>query len=83
MHAFAQSAIGPMFFMFIGLTLAVSVGLLLHRWNDLKSETPMTSMLSREALFLLNNLLFMGILIVSFWVLFSRSRSPDWLPARR
>jgi cytochrome c-type biogenesis protein CcmF len=66
-HAFAQSAIGPMFFTFIGLTLAVSVGLLLHRWNDLRSETPMTSMLSREALFLLNNLLFMGILIVSFW----------------
>jgi len=66
-HAFAQSAIGPMFFGFIGLTLAVSVGLLLHRWNDLKSETQMTSMLSREALFLLNNLLFMGILIVSFW----------------
>jgi cytochrome c-type biogenesis protein CcmF len=66
-HAFAQSAIGPMFFAFIGLTLAVSVGLLLHRWNDLKSETSMTSMLSREALFLLNNLLFMGILIVSFW----------------
>lgn len=66
-HAFAQSAIGPMFFTFIGLTLAVSVGLLMHRWNDLKSNTPMTSMLSREALFLLNNLLFMGILIVSFW----------------
>ncbi len=66
-HAFAQSAIGPMFFTFIGLSLAVSVGLLLHRWNDLKSETQMTSMLSREALFLLNNLLFMGVLIVSFW----------------
>jgi cytochrome c-type biogenesis protein CcmF len=66
-HAFAQSAIGPMFFTFIGLTLAVSVGLLMHRWNELKAETPMTSMLSREALFLLNNLLFMGVLIVSFW----------------
>jgi cytochrome c-type biogenesis protein CcmF len=66
-HAFAQSAIGPMFFAFIGLTFAVSVGLLLHRWNELKSESPMTSMLSREALFLLNNLLFMGVLIVCFW----------------
>jgi cytochrome c-type biogenesis protein CcmF len=66
-HAFAQSAIGPMFFTFIGLTFAVSVGLLMHRWNELKSENPMTSMLSREALFLLNNLLFMGVLIVCFW----------------
>jgi cytochrome c-type biogenesis protein CcmF len=66
-HAFAQSAIGPLFFAFIGLTFITSLALLLHRWNDLKSETQMTSMFSREALFLLNNLLFMGILVVCFW----------------
>ena len=66
-HAFAQSAIGPFFFGFIGLTLITSVALIIYRWNDLKSETQMTSMLSREALFLLNNLLFMSILIVCFW----------------
>jgi cytochrome c-type biogenesis protein CcmF len=41
--------------------------LLLHRWDSLKSEAHMTSMLSREALFLLNNLLFMSILVVCFW----------------
>jgi cytochrome c-type biogenesis protein CcmF len=66
-HAFAQSAIGPLFFIFIGLTFVVSVALLLKRWNELKSETQMTSMLSREALFLLNNLLFLAILVVCFW----------------
>ena len=66
-HAFAQSAIGPLFFGFIGITFTVSLGLLLHRWNDLKSKTHLRSFLSREALFLLNNLLFMGILVVSFW----------------
>jgi cytochrome c-type biogenesis protein CcmF len=66
-HAFAQSAIGPLFFGFIGITFVASLGLLLHRWNDLKSETEMKSMFSREALFLLNNLLFMGILVVCFW----------------
>lgn len=66
-HAFAQSAIGPLFFGFIGITFAVSLGLLLHRWNELKAETEMHSLLSREALFLLNNLLFMGILVVCFW----------------
>jgi cytochrome c-type biogenesis protein CcmF len=66
-HAFAQSAIGPMFFGFIGLTFITSLSLLLYRWDELKSETQMTSLLSREALFLLNNLLFMGILIVCFW----------------
>jgi cytochrome c-type biogenesis protein CcmF len=66
-HAFAQSAIGPLFFLFIGLTFVVSLSLLLRRWDGLKSETHMTSLLSREALFLLNNLLFMGILVVCFW----------------
>ena len=66
-HAFAQSSIGPLFFGFIGLTLITSVALLIHRWNSLKSETEMTSLLSREALFLLNNLLFMSILVVCFW----------------
>jgi len=66
-HAFAQSAIGPLFFGFIGLTLITSVALIIYRWSSLKSETQMTSMLSREALFLLNNLLFMGILVVCFW----------------
>jgi cytochrome c-type biogenesis protein CcmF len=66
-HAFAQSAIGPLFFGFIGLTLISSIGLLLNRWDQLKSEAQMTSLLSREALFLLNNLIFMGILVVCFW----------------
>ncbi len=66
-HAFSQSAIGPTFFAFIGLTFAVSLGLLLQRWNSLKSNDQMTSLLSRESLFLLNNLLFIGILVVCFW----------------
>ena len=66
-HAFAQSAIGPFFFGFIGLSFITSVALLLYRWDSLKSETQMTSILSREALFLLNNLLFMSVLVVCFW----------------
>jgi cytochrome c-type biogenesis protein CcmF len=66
-HAFAQSAIGPMFFAFIGATLIISVSLLIYRWSDLRAEVEMKSMLSREALSLLNNLLFMGVLVVCFW----------------
>jgi cytochrome c-type biogenesis protein CcmF len=66
-HAFAQSSIGPLFFTFIGLTFITSLSLLMHRWNELKSGNHMTSLLSREALFLVNNLLFMGIFIVCFW----------------
>ena len=66
-HAFAQSAIGPAFFAFIGVTLITSIALLIHRWPELRGETELRSMLSREALFLLNNLLFMSILVVCFW----------------
>jgi cytochrome c-type biogenesis protein CcmF len=66
-HSFAQSAIGPAFFIFIGLTFVSAVALLIWRWPELKSENQMTSMLSREALFLLNNLLFISILVVCFW----------------
>lgn len=66
-HSFAQSAIGPMFFAFIAVTFLGSLSLLLRRWPDLKGESQLDSMFSREALFALNNLLFMGILIVCFW----------------
>jgi cytochrome c-type biogenesis protein CcmF len=65
-HAFAQSAIGPLFFVFIGVTFVVSLGLMLWRWNDLRADGAMYSVLSRESLFLINNLLFIGILVVCF-----------------
>ena len=66
-HAFAQSAIGPLFMGFVSVTLISSVALIIYRWDSLKSETEMTSLLSREALFLLNNLMFISILVVCFW----------------
>jgi cytochrome c-type biogenesis protein CcmF len=56
-----------MFFVFIGITFVTSVALLIYRWKDLHAEVEMHSLFSREALFLLNNLLFMGVLIVCFW----------------
>jgi len=66
-HSFANSPIGPFFMGFVSLTLISSVALLIKRWPELRGETEMSSMLSREALFLLNNLLFIGILVVCFW----------------
>ncbi len=41
-HAFAQSAIGPMFFAFIGITFVTSVALLIYRWKDLRAEVEMS-----------------------------------------
>ncbi len=66
-HAFAQSAIGPFFFVFIGLTFATSMVLLFREWDHLGSEHQLDSLLSRESAFLLNNLLFMGIAVSVFW----------------
>jgi cytochrome c-type biogenesis protein CcmF len=66
-HAFAQSAVGPLFFGFIGITFTLSLYLLTRRWNNLKSDLRIESLLSREALFTFNNLVFMGIVVVAFW----------------
>jgi cytochrome c-type biogenesis protein CcmF len=66
-HAFAQSAIGPLFFAFIALTFVVSIWLMLLRWKSLRSEGQLHSLLSRETLFLVNNLLFLGLFIECFW----------------
>ncbi len=69
-HAFAQSEIGPAFLAFIGITFAVALGLLLWRWDKLHAEGEMTSLLSRESLFLFNNLLFVGIAVICLWGVF-------------
>ncbi len=66
-HAFAQSAIGPFFFVFIGLTFTVSMVLLFREWDHLKSDHQLDSLLSRESAFMLNNLLFLGIAASVFW----------------
>ena len=66
-HAFAQSAIGPMFFGFIGVTFVASVGLLIWRWDRLAGENHLESMFSREALFLLQNILFLAIYVICLW----------------
>ncbi|MBI9043099.1 MAG: heme lyase CcmF/NrfE family subunit [Anaerolineaceae bacterium] len=71
-HAFSQSAIGPLFFGFMSFTLIISLALVRLRWKDLESENQLgnSSLFSRESLFLLTNLLFIGILIVCFWGVF-------------
>jgi cytochrome c-type biogenesis protein CcmF len=66
-HTFAQSGIGPLFLGFIGIMFISSVVLLFERLDSLKSENELDSMFSREAIFLLQNLLFLAILFVTFW----------------
>jgi cytochrome c-type biogenesis protein CcmF len=60
-HAFARSAVGPLFFGFLSLTFIASVGLLLRRLDDLRSDNRLESLLSRESAFLFNILLFLTL----------------------
>ncbi len=68
-HSFAQSSIGtPMFLFWGGMTL-ISVGLILWRWNQgrLRSDRAFAGILSRETLFVLNNVVFVALALAIFW----------------
>jgi cytochrome c-type biogenesis protein CcmF len=66
-HAFGASTIGVQFLIFIGCVIALSVGLVISRLGDLRSEARLDSLLSREAFFLLNNLVLMALALVILW----------------
>src|SRR5207244_596819 len=63
-HAFAQSAVGPMYLGFLILVLGVGFGLIALRSWRLASEGRFDSALSREAVFLGNNLALLSITFV-------------------
>lgn len=60
-HSFGLSNIGPMFLLFLGFVLIVSVSLVLKRWQQLKSKNQMEALLSRESSFLFNNVILVGM----------------------
>jgi cytochrome c-type biogenesis protein CcmF len=66
-HAFGASTIGVQFLIFIGLVIALSAGLIISRLPLLRSEAKLDSLLSREAFFLLNNLVLVGLCLVIMW----------------
>jgi cytochrome c-type biogenesis protein CcmF len=68
-HAFARSDIGfPMFF-FWSIMTVIAVGLILWRWNrgELKDDHQFANILSRESLFVLNNVVFVVLFVAIFW----------------
>ena len=66
-HAFGASTIGVQFLVFIGLVIALSATLIISRLPYLRSEAKLDSLLSREAFFLLNNLVLVGLCLVIMW----------------
>ena len=65
-HSFARSSLGYPFLAFTALTLIGSAILIGLRWNMLKSDNKLESFLSREAMFLLNNAVFMTLTFTVF-----------------
>jgi cytochrome c-type biogenesis protein CcmF len=66
-HSFAESPLGPYFFSFLALSLVFSLGWLFYRMPELRGEHEFESPFSREASFLLNNLVLVGIVFATFW----------------
>ena len=59
-HSFTQSAIGPLLLGYFVAILVLGVGLLLYRMNDLSDRGSIGAPLSREAVFLFQNVLFVA-----------------------
>lgn len=66
-HSFAYSNIGVYFLVFLIIVIVFSTGLFLFRLPKLRPEQEFDSVVSREGVFLLNNLLLVGIAFATLW----------------
>ncbi len=66
-HSFTQSGLGPFFVVFLAMVIVVASVLVAVRRPLLRSENEIDSFLSREATFLFNNLLLVGLAFAIFW----------------
>jgi cytochrome c-type biogenesis protein CcmF len=66
-HSFTQSNVGYFFLAFLVSAAILSFTLLYTRWDRLEADVQLESMASREAAFLFNNLLFVGIAFSVLW----------------
>jgi cytochrome c-type biogenesis protein CcmF len=66
-HAFGDDTVGPYLLAVIGIVVIGSTVLLLSRADELKSPKRIDSLASRESVFLINNLLLVGMTVVIAW----------------
>jgi cytochrome c-type biogenesis protein CcmF len=66
-HAFGDNTVGPYILGLIAVVLVGSTALIVSRLDDLRSEKRIDSLASRESIFLVNNLLLVGMTAVIFW----------------
>ncbi|HEX4463109.1 MAG TPA: heme lyase CcmF/NrfE family subunit [Solirubrobacterales bacterium] len=66
-HAFGDSTVGPYILGLIGVVLIGSTALIVSRLDDLRSEKRIDSLVSRESVFIVNNLLLVALTAAIFW----------------
>ncbi|HYX78483.1 MAG TPA: cytochrome c biogenesis protein CcsA, partial [Solirubrobacterales bacterium] len=66
-HAFGASTVGAPLLALIAIVVAGSALLIVSRLDELRSVKRIESLASREAVFLVNNLLLVGLAAVIFW----------------
>jgi cytochrome c-type biogenesis protein CcmF len=66
-HAFGDNTVGPYILGLIALVLIGSTALIVSRLDDLRSPKRIDSLVSRESIFLVNNLLLVALTAVVFW----------------
>ncbi len=66
-HAFASTDIGWVFLLYLGILFVGSAALIFYRRDLLRATRPLESLLSREAAFLVNNLLFLCVMFSTLW----------------
>ncbi len=66
-HAFGDSTVGPYILGLIGVVLIGSTALIISRLDDLRSEKRIDSLISRESVFVINNLLLVALTAAIFW----------------
>jgi cytochrome c-type biogenesis protein CcmF len=66
-HAFGDNTVGPYILGLIAVVVLGSTVLIISRLDDLKSEKRIDSLVSRESVFLVNNLLLVGLTLVIAW----------------
>jgi len=66
-HSFGASNLGWVFLLFLAVGVLIPFAVFFWRFPILKSAQTLDSMLSREAAFLVNNLLLLGIAFVTLW----------------
>lgn len=69
-HAFGASTLGVPFIVLIAAMVIGSIWLIVTRRAQLRSEAQLDSLLSREAVFLFQNLVLVAMVFVIFWITF-------------